>query len=190
MREALGIDRPNWGTLWRSQRVGHHLDLARLRHAKVEPEIVYIAGSQIRGNDVSVADVVDNASGWAIGIEVVHPRWASYAFTWLDNTADNSSAAAIAVGSARQIDVGLSSVEVTFSDGDDTRTGRGDQAMGAPAEAVAWLVRELASENRSVDAGQIVFTGGLTAPFDATGSSRFTATSSHLGSVELLTTPR
>lgn len=187
MRRALGIERPNWGTLWRSQRIGRHLDLARLRHAKVEPEIVYVASSQLCGDDVSAGDVIDNASGWAVGIEVVHPRWESYDFTWLDNTADNSSATAVVLGPVRRLDVELSSVEVTFSNDDATRTGRGDQAMGAPAEAVAWLVRELAAEDRWIDAGQIVFTGGLTAPFDVTNGSCFTAHSPDLGTVEVVT---
>ncbi len=43
-------------------------------------------------------DVIRAAASWSIGIEVVNPRWSSYEFTWLDNTADNSSAAAIAIG--------------------------------------------------------------------------------------------
>lgn len=185
IREALGIDRPNWGTLWRSQRIEHQLDLATLRYAKVEPEIVYVAGSELRGSDVSAADVLERASGWAIGIEVVHPRWASFDFTWLDNTADNSSAAAVSIGPVSQLDVEPSAVEVSFSNGNETRRGFGEQAMGSPAEAVAWLTRQLAAEDRSVDAGDIVFTGGLTAPFDVTVGAHYTALCSELGTAEI-----
>lgn len=78
MRNAFGIDRPNWGTLWRAQLIDRQLDLSRLRHAKVEPEIVYTARSEVSGTDVTAHDVLDSALGWAIGIEVVHPRWPSY----------------------------------------------------------------------------------------------------------------
>ena len=35
---------------------------------------------------------------WALGIEVVDPRFPSFAFQALDNTADNSSSAAVAIG--------------------------------------------------------------------------------------------
>lgn len=187
MREALGIDRPNWGTLWRSQRLDRRLDLTTLRHAKVEPEIVYIAGAELAGNDVSAADVCELASGWAIGIEVVHPRWTSFDFAWLDNTADNSSAAAVAVGPIGQLGVEPSTIQVDFSNGDETRRGSGEQAMGSPAEAVAWLTRQLATESRSVAAGDIVFTGGLTAPFDVTRGARYTAHCRELGIAEIIT---
>lgn len=185
MRNAFGIDRPNWGTLWRSQLVEHHLDLSRLRHAKVEPEIVFTAGGELGGADVTADDVLDSSLGWAIGIEVVHPRWPSFDFTWLDNTADNSSAAAIAVGPICQLSIELAAVEISFSNGRETRTGRGDQALDSPAEAVAWLVRALAVEGRSIHTRQIVFTGGLTAPFDVLPGSHFLARSSDLGTIEV-----
>ena len=55
---------------------------------------------------------------------------------------------------------------VEFSDGDETRVGVGANAMGDPYEAVAWLARSLRAEGTELLAGQIVFTGGLTAPFD------------------------
>lgn len=187
MRQALGIDRPNWGTLWRSQRVEQRLDLTTLRHAKVEPEIVYVAGDELQGQDVNATEVLEGAAGWAIGIEVVHPRWASYDFTWLDNTADNSSAAGVAIGPVHQLDGDPSTVEVSFSNGDDTHLELGEQAMGSPVEAVAWLVRQLATEGRAVKAGDIVFTGGLTAPFDVSADARFTARCAELGTVELVT---
>ncbi len=187
MREALGVDRPNWGTLWRSQRIDDRLDLTRMRHAKVEPEIVYVAERQLGGSDVDAIDVLANASGWAVGIEVVHPRWESFRFSWLDNTADNSSAQAVAIGSVRQLDADPSTLEIEFSDDAETRTGRGDQAMGSPAESVAWLVRQLDAEGQSIHAGDIVFTGGLTAPFDVSADSHYTASCAELGTVEIST---
>jgi len=185
MREALGIDRPNWGTLWASQRLDGPLDCSRLRHAKVEPEIVYVAARPLAGGDIDARDVTHAAGGWALGIEVVHPRFASYDFTWLDNTADNSSAVAIAVGATAPLTVDPAAVEVSFGDASVERVGRGDQAMGSPAEAVAWLVRVLSAEGGSVRAGDIVFTGGLTAPFDLAVGTTYSARSSVLPPVEL-----
>ncbi|WP_420450200.1 2-keto-4-pentenoate hydratase [Ilumatobacter sp.] len=187
MRAALGIDRPNWGTLWQSQHLDGQLATATLRHAKVEPEIVYVADAELSGTEVTSGDVISSGAGWAIGIEVVHPRWKSFDFTWLDNTADNSSSAAIAVGPKRQIGVEPAALDVTFSDGADTQTGRGDLAMGDPAEAVAWLARQLAREGLGIERGQIVFTGGLTAPFDVSHGSRFTASCAELGDVAITT---
>jgi len=57
--------------------------------------------------------------------------------------------------------------------------------MGSPAEAVAWLVRSLSAEGIGVCAGDIVFTGGLTAPFDVRIGVTYSARSSRLPPVEL-----
>ncbi|MFN3217873.1 MAG: 2-keto-4-pentenoate hydratase [Acidimicrobiales bacterium] len=181
MRSALGIDQPNWGTLWASQRIAGELDLEPLRHPKAEPEVVYVAGADLADARIDADDVIEAAAGWAVGIEVVHPRYASYGFTWLDNTADNSSAGAIATGPSSAAGHDPMSARVLFTDGAEQRTGSADQAMGSPAEAVAWLVRRLVEEGRSLRAGEIVYTGGLTAPFDVSAGNTYTARSTLLG---------
>jgi 2-keto-4-pentenoate hydratase len=48
---------------------------------------------------------------------------------------------------------------------------------------VAWLVRSLADEGETLRAGQMVFTGGLTAPFDLVASRRYELVSEHLTAV-------
>ena len=190
MREALNIDRPNWGTLWRSQLLDGPLDVGLLRHPKAEPEIVFLAAEPIEGPAVTAADVLARAAGWAPGIEVVDPRWASYDFTWLDNTADNSSAGRVGVGSPNiegfADERHLADAVVEFSDGTATRQGAGSAAMGSPAEAVAWLARSLADEGERIEQGQMVFTGGLTAPFDVAAGGLYTARSAELGKVQLV----
>lgn len=188
MRDALGIEQPNWGTLWTSQRLEGDLDLTRLRHPKAEPEIVFRAGRDIGGTDVTSDDVLSSAAGWAVGIEVVHPRYESFDFTWLDNTADNSSAGAVAVGPMTAVTGDPSALQIRYSNGIDDRTGLGAQAMGSPASAVAWLIHQLHAEGQRLRAGEIVFTGGLTAPFDIDRTSRLRAHSTVLGMVEIATT--
>ncbi len=150
---------------------------------------MFFAAQPIEGAAVTAADIGSRAAGWALGIEVVDPRWASYDFTWLDNTADNSSAGGVVIGSptieglADEQDLAGAAIE--FSDGTITRTGAGSAAMGSPAEAVAWLARSLAEEGERIESGQRVFTGGLTAPFDVTPGGRYAARSSKLGEVQL-----
>ncbi len=189
MREALNIDRPNWGTLWRSQLLDGQLDLGELRHPKAEPEIVFIAAEPIDSPSVTADDIGSLAEGWALGIEVVDPRWASYDFTWLDNTADNSSAGRVVISGAAVDDPpdqqDLVDAAIEFSDGTTTRHGRGSAAMGSPAEAVAWLARSLAEEGERIEKGHRVFTGGLTAPFDVAAGGLYTARSSRLGKAQL-----
>lgn len=167
MRTALGIDRPNWGTLWNAQLAGSELTLANYIHPKVEPELVWRSPADISG-DATASAVAALGGHWAVGIEVVDPRFPSFGFEALDNTADNSSSAAIRLGEFSAVDSDLSELEVTFSNHDESRIGLGRQAMSSPWEAVAWLARSLHEEGLQIQAGDIVFTGGLTAPFDAT----------------------
>ncbi len=153
MRNALGITKPNWGTLWESQIVVDRLEIADLHHPKVEPELV----AEI-GHDGAVAR-------WCLGLEVVNPRFESYSFDQLDNTADNSSSARICLGAWTELRCDPSDVEVSFSDGHETAHGKGCDVDGGPAAAVAWLAESLAGEGVDLARGDIVFTGGLTRPF-------------------------
>lgn len=98
MRRALGIGEPNFGTLWAYMHVDDGvLNMSRLIHPKAEPEFAFVADMTVRGADVD-AETVAAAGRWAVALEVVDPRWFSYDFNWLDNTADGSSAAAYVLG--------------------------------------------------------------------------------------------
>ena len=169
MRRALGINRPNWGTTWESQRLAESVDVSRFLHAKVEPELVYLCGADITG-PVSVDEVAAACGGWALGFEVVDPRWPSFDFDWLDNTADNSSGSGVRIGDFALLTSAPADVVVNFhavEDGDEVHMqGEGRSAMDDPLAAVAWLATALAQEGEGLRAGHIVFTGGLTAPVD------------------------
>jgi 2-keto-4-pentenoate hydratase len=125
MRDALGIDRPNWGTLWNSQRAPDGLVTHELIHPKVEPELVYRVPAAAAG---VVPDGPEEVAGW-------NGEWA---------------------------------------------LGIGANAMGNPSAAIAWLARSLRAEGTTLVAGQVVFTGGLTAPFDVRAGERYTVSSPHL----------
>lgn len=184
MREALGIDRPNWGTLWDTHRIdGGAVDLGELIHPKVEPELVYCGPGGL-GSDATAEDIAESGGEWALGLEIVDPRFPSYDFDWLDNTADNSSAARVVMGEFRPL-AEPAGVPVTFDAGGEPRAGVGGNAMGDPREAVAWLARSLAAEGASLAAGDIVFTGGLTAPFDLEAGATYTLRSPDLPTLTL-----
>lgn len=187
MRQALGIDAPNFGSLWDDMAAGGTLDLSGLRHPKAEPEFAFLADRVLSGAEVAAADV-QVAGRWAVALEVVDPRWESYEFTWLDNTADGSSAAAYAVGPFVATDVAPEDLALTMAWDGEHRSGGGRAAMGSPAEAVAYLVRELARRGADLEAGMVVLTGGITAPIDLEPGLEVDVRSPQLGSCRLLCT--
>lgn len=185
MREALGIASANFGSLWEGMQVEGVLDAGALLHPKAEPEFAFRATAGLEGSDCT-AEQVRDAGTWAVSLEIVDPRWETYEFTWEDNTADGSSAAAYACGEF--VDVSDPPGELTLAmsvDGDEPRQGSGDAAMGSPAEAVAYLVRELHARGERLDEGMVVLTGGITAPVDLLPGTRLRVTSPSLGSVDL-----
>ncbi len=172
MRKALGVERPNWGTLWHRNVCDAHVSFDRFIHPKLEPELVFRSAEALEGQ-ISADDVLAVAGEWALGIEVVDPRFPSFAFDALDNTADNSSRSGVRIGEFAPLSPAVLAEATVVLTGntpnrsDESRTGPSTQAMGSPAEAVAWLVRQLHEEQLPLPAGAVVFTGGLTAPFDA-----------------------
>jgi 2-keto-4-pentenoate hydratase len=190
MRDALGVSRPNWGTLWRSMELSHagrhtELDLGPLIHPKAEPEIACLTGRAL-GAHTDPSTVLETAAGWAVALEVVDPRYESYTFTSEQNTADNSSAARFALGNWVPVIGDPSELVVEMLlDGEVVGRGAGSAALGGPAIAVAWLADSLAAEGDELPAGSVVLTGGLTAPVDLVVGIHLEARSDRLGAVAL-----
>lgn len=190
MRRALGIHQPNFGTLWAYMHVDEGvLDIGRLIHPKVEPEFAFLADDVLDGAGVT-ADDVARAGRWSVALEIVDPRWESYDFDWYDNTADGSSAAAYVVGAFRRSAVPPERFRLSMSTGEVSRQGLGEAAMGSPAEAVAYLVRQLHNQGTALQPGMIVLTGGVTAPMDLAAGVTVRVFSPDLGSCQMRVTGR
>lgn len=188
MRRALGIRAPNFGTLWAYMRVDDGvLDLGRLIHPKAEPEFAFLADDLIAGAGAT-ADDVARKGRWAVALEIVDPRWESYDFDWFDNTADGSSAAAYVLGTFHRSAAQPERFRLTMDAGEVSRQGVGEAAMGSPAAAVAYLVRELHGQGAALQPGEIVLTGGITAPVDLTPGLRIRVSSPDLGACQLRVT--
>ena len=117
-------------------------------------------------------DVLACCSRAHAALEIVDSVWVDYEFDVEHNTADGSSAAGVVIGPELPLDV-LGEVEVRLvSGGTEVGRGRGSDAAGHPAQALAWLVEALLDHPRGLRAGDVVITGGLTAavPVDPGGS--------------------
>lgn len=187
MRRALGVDEPNGGWLTEAMLLdGPAVPLEALIHPKVEPEIAFLLGRDLAGPSVTAAHVLAATAAVALCLEIVDSRYEGFRFRAPDNVADNSSAARLVLGS-RLVDprgVDLAEVGVVFSaDGQIVATAAGAAVEGHPAAAVAWLVRHLARLGEGLRAGDIVISGGLTAPVDLRPGTVVHVEASRLGEV-------
>jgi 2-oxo-3-hexenedioate decarboxylase len=187
-QEQMGVAEPAYGWVAKSSVSGPITDvpIAELIHPRVEPEFVFVMGTELAGPDCTADQVLDATERVVGGIEVIDSRYEAFKFTLPDVIADNTSAARVAIGSqgVAPRDVDLRAVECTFTvDGEVTGTATGAALLGDPAECVAMLVRHLARSGRGLVAGWVVMAG---APLDARPlgvGATATASYSHFGDV-------
>lgn len=188
MREALGVDSPNYGWLTDPMIVSDgRVSLGDLIHPKAEPEIAFLMSRDLAGPTVGAADVLAATDLVIPVIEVVDSRFVDFRFRALDNTADNSSAGMVVLGGrATRPTFELSRVGVVVTvNGELFQTSSGAAAFGHPAAAVAWLVRRLAWSGRGLEAGHLVISGGLTGPIELAPGTEVFVEMDRLGSASM-----
>lgn len=188
-QKQMSVSEPLYGRFLPGSRVerGEPLSIGSLIQPRVEPEIAFMIGGELRGRGVGVADVLDATSWIAPALDVLDSRYAGYRFTLPDVIADNSSAARYVVGDplpwdGQPLDLVGTLLEVN---GRVVDTAAGAAVMGHPAEAVAWLVRKLHSQGRTLPAGSLVLSGSPTAAVAVGPGDHVLASVDRLGEVEL-----
>ena len=167
MRRQMNISSSNYGILTQDQLVrGETIAYAELIHPLIEPEIAIRLAKDLPQAAVHDAgSVLQAAPEFMLAIEVCDTRYPGYEFKAVDNIADNSSAARYALGAAAKVESAsyLKALDVElWIDGEIKDKGNGANALGDPLLAVAWLANRLGAENKSLQNGDVVLTGGLT----------------------------
>jgi 2-oxo-3-hexenedioate decarboxylase len=183
-----GADSPVRGFLASSNALdlGKPLASDELIQPRAQPEIVFVIGRDVSGPAVTAADVLAATASVGTGIEILDSRLGTQ-LTVPDLIADNASAGRFLVGSPVPLDgIDLRLVGAVLEhNGQVVATAAGAAALGHPAAAVAWLVRSLAATGEGLRAGQVVFSGGLTAAVPVRPRDVVVASIDRLGSVEL-----
>lgn len=165
---------------------GRPVPQATLIHPRVEPEIVFVMGERLAGPGVTCATAmaaVDTVWG---GAEVIDSRYRDFRFKAGDVVADNASSGVYVTGPIglppAELDLFLEAVLVEV-DGEIVDSATGAAVQGHPGEALALAANELAKRGRTIEAGWVVLTGGMTdavaLPATRSAAMHFT----HLGSV-------
>lgn len=186
MRAAMGVDEPNFG--WLTDQMvlpDGRVVLDELIHPKVEPEIAFLLDTDLP-KPVTTAAVLAGTRAVMPCLEIVDSRFVDFRFGPLDNIADNSSAGRVALGDpVAPDDLDLRTMGVVVSvDGLVRATAAGAAALDHPAAAVAWMANRAP---RPLMAGDVVISGGLTAPVTLTPGMTVTAEFDRIGSVTITT---
>ncbi|SHH22187.1 2-keto-4-pentenoate hydratase [Halobaculum gomorrense] len=179
----LGVAEPGYGrlladTLARSPATIRLDEYVGLR---VEPEIVFRLGSDLSA-DASRTATRGAISAVVPAVELVDSR-TDWRFDAPLAVADNCLDAGIVVGDDAAPNGRSTSTEsVTLRvDGEAVASGAGDEVLGDPLAALAWL----AETAGGLPAGALVSTGSLTEPLAVEPEETVTAAFASLGAVEL-----
>lgn len=185
MQRAMGVSEPNYGWLTDAMLLdGPEVPLDSLIHPKVEPEIAFLLGADLRP-PASAGSVLEATAAVMPCLEVVDSRYRDFRFGPLDNVADDSSAGLVAIGDPHQpAGLSLDRIGIVIErDGEVYATASGAAALDHPAAAVAWMVN---TAPEPLEAGHLVISGGLTAPVDLLPGTVVTADFDRIGSVMLV----
>lgn len=188
-QRAMGVDCPLYGRVTSSMLAtyGDPIPFDRFIHPRVESEIAFLLKQDVTApatvsSVLAATDVVFGA------VDVLDSRYEGFKFTLEDVVADNASAGAFYLGPvarpATELRLDLLGCIVRV-DGEVTMTAAGAAVMGHPAAAVAWLANQLALEGESLKAGQLIFSGGVTAPVPVVPGGSVTFEFDGLGVIEV-----
>lgn len=186
----MNVAEPVYGQLFSGgvHPAGEPFPVASLIHPRVEPEIVFVLDDDLAGPGVTSADVIAATRYVCCGLEIIDSRYADFSFTAVDVVADNTSEARVVLGPMMVDPVGLDLGLVGLLlevDGEQVATATGAATMGHPAEAVALLANWLGARGKAIEAGWMVYSGGLTAAVPLAAGSHVAATFGHLGTVSV-----
>jgi 2-oxopent-4-enoate/cis-2-oxohex-4-enoate hydratase len=164
--DMLGVYQPDFGLLTDGMvyNEGEAIPAATLIQPKAEGEIAFVLKHDLIGPGISAADVLAATEGVMACFEIVDSRIRDWKIKIADTVADNASCGVFVLGDKlvdpRGLDLTTCGM-VLEKNGEIVATGAGAAALGAPANAVAWLANTLGRLGIPLKAGEVVLSGSL-----------------------------
>ncbi len=167
VRDNMGLPDSTYGYLLDTMVLsnGGSFAMSELIAPKVECEICFKLGHGLKGKGLTIEQVLDATEGVTAAFEICDARIKDWKCPYPDFFADNGFSARVVLEETwhpvSKVDLLGEAVTLT-KDGEEIASGKGEMAMGHPANAVAWLAGKLADRGKELLAGQIIMTGTLT----------------------------
>lgn len=190
MQRQMGVDRPDYGFLVDDMICpeGQVVPAGRFLQPRVEPEVAFVLGEDLRGPGVTVAEAAKAVALVLPAIEIIDSRIADWRISIRDTIADNASSGGLVLGtSARELpglDLRLMGCNL-YRNGLLVGSGAGGAALGSPVSSLAWLANTLAVHDVGLTAGDVILPGSVTASVAVVPGDSVTAFFAGLGSVSV-----
>jgi 2-keto-4-pentenoate hydratase len=190
MQQVFNVDQPDFGHLLNTMMVqeGDALQREDLLLPRVEGEITFVLKAPLRGPGVTVAKVLSCTEYVMPSLEIIDSRIKDWKITLADTIADNASSCRMVIGGRcvppSDLDLRLCGM-ILEKNGQIMNSAAGAAVLGNPASAVAWLANKLAEFDVTLEAGEVILPGALTAAVPVDKGDTVRATFDHLGSVSI-----
>ncbi|GAA1240412.1 2-keto-4-pentenoate hydratase [Janibacter melonis] len=188
MQKQLGVTEPDFGHLFADFVYAEHepIPADRFLQPRVEPEIAFVLKSPLAGPGVTVTQAIAAVDYVLPALEVVDSRVADWKITLADTIADNASSGGYVLGSTptplHEVDLRLVGC-VFHRNAQVIGTGAGGAVLGSPITSLVWLANTLGALGTTLEAGEVILPGSVTAMSPVAPGDTFTATFAGLGSV-------
>ncbi len=190
MQKMLNVDQPDYGHILDGMIVqdGSAFPIKELIQPKIEPEIAFILDRGLKGPGVTALHVLAATRFVVPALEIIDSRIEGWKIKLCDTIADNASSARVVLGGppcrVDQVDLKLIGM-VLEKNGEIVQTGAGAAVLGHPANAVAWLANAVGQFGVSLEAGEVIMPGAISAAADVTAGDWVRASFDRLGMVSV-----
>lgn len=189
MQQMMGVDIPDFGHLLDTMvpDAGRPVSLSGYVQPRVEVEIAFVLGAELRGPGITREDVEAATSHVLPCLELIDSRIENWRIGLMDTIADNASSAAVLLGGHQYPpDVIRDPRTATLLvNGELVAEGSTADVLGHPAEAVAWLANALGEFGVPLEAGHLVLSGSCTRAIDVRPGDRVSARFEGLSPVDV-----
>lgn len=189
MQMASKMTEPDYGIMFDDAlfKDGATLPASRYLKPRLETELAFIMGEDLRGAGCQMHDVMRATEFVCPALEIIDYR-TEVPRAVVDTIADNAAFAGLVLGGriVRPFDIDVRWVAATLSKNCVIEeSGVSAAIMGHPAAGLAWLVNKLANQDDGLKKGDIVLGGSFTRPVDIAAGDVIHADYGPLGAISV-----
>jgi 2-oxo-3-hexenedioate decarboxylase len=186
--QQMGVHEPIHGFLTSGMQIadGGEIPLRGRIHPRIEPEIAFVIGRELRGRP-TLAQALACVDGVCAALEIIDSRYENFEFQLPDVVADNGSSSGFVIGGTLRKPTALDLANLGILvevDGKPQLFGSSASILGHPGRSLVALAALLDETGRSLAPGSVVLAGAATAAIPLAAGQWIRATFQSLGTVE------
>lgn len=166
VQKQLGVSEPDFGYLLSQMEVplGESISRSKMILPRVEGELAFVLKKDLKGPNLTAADVIRATDFLLPCIEVIDSRVKDWKIKIQDTVADNASSAFYVLGTEPQRlgkrDLRTAGMSLKVN-GQVVSTGCGAACLDHPVNAVLWLANTLGKWGVPLLAGEVILSGAF-----------------------------